>query len=309
MKFNRETFLNHGTKAVLASMGVILPFIKGVKDYGDIEVKEHDQTLVTAVDRMSEDAASEILIKAFPNVPIIREEGGISSVNPDATWIKWFDGLDGTNIFTLGGATPTVILSAYDLVKKQLVGCIVGEPSTGRVWSATSGSGCDMDAYNYLWDDGRYSSLPLTRKKCQAWDGEVEKGTVMIDISHGFTRGKGENKRQLMTEDNMDKFLRNVRSRTKVLLLGSNGINHALVANGNKGMAGCISTAMGGPWDTPTLLSAEAGGFGRAFRVTSDRKLEEADFLDPEAYDMVIVSGSKRTLDFLSACLTKSFEC
>lgn len=291
MDFNTEKFLEVGKQAVWASMQVIRPYILGQKDYGDIEIKEHDQTLVTAVDRMSEEAATPILQKAFPDIPIIREEGG-TTLEKAAPWIMWFDGLDGTNLFTIGGSGSTVILVAYDCINKEQLGAIVGEPSTGRIWSACINTGCTRQVE---------SNICL----CKAWNNEKFEGkTVLLDVSHGFPRGKGEKKRQILTEKNMDLLLKNLRTKVKVLLLGSNGLHHALVANGNQGMIGCITTAMGGPWDTPTLLGVEAGGFGQSFRMSPDRKLIEQDVLDPESYDMAIMAGSQPALDFLSDCLS-----
>lgn len=291
MEFNAEKFLEFGTEAVLASMKVIRPYILGLKDVGAIEIKKHDKTLVTAVDRMSEEAATPLLQKAFPGVPIVREEGGATLAEDGASWIMWYDGIDGTNLFTIGGSGSTVILCAYDRTKKKLVGTIVGEPSTGRIWSACAGAGCTRQVEN--------KTFP-----CNIWSNENFKdSTILLDVSHGFPRGKDENKRWILTEDNMDLLLRKLRTKVKVLLLGSNGLHHALVANGNPGMVGCITTAMGGPWDTPTLLGTEAGGFGRGFQMSPKRKLIERNVLDPESYDMAIMAGSEKALDFLSDCL------
>lgn len=287
-------FLTVGTQAVLASMNIIKPFILGLKDYGDIEVKEHDGTLVTAVDPMSERAATDVFQKAFPDIPLIREEQGVNIEKSDSPVIVWFDGLDGTNAFTLGCSTPTVIMTAYDRNRKIIIGSIVGEPSTGRIWSASTSTDCKLQVFE--------NGMMIKEKICRTWNGDYENKTVFIDVSHGFTRGKGVDRRQIITEEQMDNLLKSLRSKMKVIILGSNGINHALVANGNSGMVGTITTAMGGQWDVPTILGIEAGGSGQGFSINNG-KLEEQNVLDPESYDIAIMANNSRSLEFLSNCV------
>jgi fructose-1,6-bisphosphatase/inositol monophosphatase family enzyme len=303
--FDPQKFQEAGVKAILASMMLVRPFVLGLKEYGDIEVKKHDDSLVTLVDSASEGVGIPILQTAFPDVPIICEESGVTRENPDSTWEMWMDGIDGTNAFTLGSSTPTIIICAYDRQKKQLVGCVVGEPSTGRIWSACTGLGCHLNIYEM---SASVSNL-LKTQTCRVWDGDFAGKTVLIDVSHGFTRGKGDNKRQILTDANINILFRNLQNKKiKVLILGSNGLNHALVANGNSGMVGCITTAMGGPWDTPTLLGIEAGGYGCGIRINNDRTLSETGILDPLSYDIAIAAGSQRALDFLSECVLNCVE-
>lgn len=299
--FDLQKFQEVGVKAILASMTLVHPFILSLKKYGDIEVKKHDDSLVTLVDSASENIAIPMLQTAFPDIPIICEESGVTLENPSSTWEIWMDGIDGTNAFTLGSATPTIIICAYDRQKKQLVGCIVGEPSTGRVWSACAGFGCRLDVFQI----SNYTNPYLLKTNmCRVWDGDFAGKTVFIDVSHGFTRGKGDNKRQILTDININALSKNLQNKKiKVLILGSNGLNHALVANGNPGMIGCITTAMGGPWDTPTLLGIEAGGYGCGIKINNDRTLSKAGILNPLSYDIAIVAGNQTALDFLSNCV------
>lgn len=81
---------------------------------------------------------------------------------------------------------------------------------------------------------------------------------------------------------------------------GSNGVHHAIVANGNDTVVGAITTAQGGPWDCGGALTVlGAGGAAKGLRVTSDRWFEECDPLNPLDYDILVVANSDDTLDRL----------
>ena len=110
MNFDATKFQKVGIKAVRSSMAIIRPYFMG-KAIGEAKVKSRDKTLLTKVDRQSEDAGFKVLRKSFPDAPIVREEGGLSDGSAD--WKIWYDPIDGTRAFIIGAPTSTVICAAY----------------------------------------------------------------------------------------------------------------------------------------------------------------------------------------------------
>jgi histidinol-phosphatase len=87
----------------------------------DVETKG-DDTPVTRADREAEVVIRETIQRFFPDHAILGEEHGLSSGNPDFTWIV--DPIDGTNSFIHG-------VPLYGAV----VGCRVrGEPRVGAIY-------------------------------------------------------------------------------------------------------------------------------------------------------------------------------
>lgn len=295
-EFDSEKFKRVSVEAVLASMEVIRPFVIGLKGIGDIQIKGGQGTsyevlkIQTVVDKKSEDVGKEILQGEFPNIPFVGEETGVTGKGGNIEF--WYDPLDGTAPFTIGAPTSTVICAAYDKINKRLLAVTIGEPAYRRIWTATDGNGCNLMVYNHKSD-------LIHSKKCQVWEGDVNKGTcVFCDFTQGFARDNG--KRQILTDAQAARLNDLLGRKTRLQLYGSNGIHQALVANGNEKVVGAITTAMGGSWDAAgALLVKEAGGAGAAFQMTKERKLIFADPLDPMGYDILVVANNRKTLEFL----------
>lgn len=294
-------------RAMLASMEVVRDYQRGVRKRSDATKVKLDGTFVTGVDADSGLAARPHLSNLPPNYAIKSEdvEGRESSVKTNELLE---DSLDGTDGFLLGLPTPTVIMADYDSVMHRLTGCWIGLPATGQVWSASKGSGPVLMSRYADWKGHTLTACMPTK----VWEGPMDrKSAVFLDVSHGFARDGG--KREILSGDNSARLLANLSRKTKILIPGSNGLMHALVANGGEGLAGGITTAMGGEWDAAGVyLVLRAGGFARAFRVHTHPKelcrksLTEANPLDPYAYDIVAFGNSKETVDVLVDALNAS---
>jgi len=294
--FNQENFETASLEAIIASFKQIRPFLLNQQDVGKIETKP-DDTLLTIADRLSENAGFEILRHHFPDVPIIREESGLSDGSAD--WQIWYDPLDGTAPFTIGAPTSTVICAAYDTINKSLLSVAIGEPAYKRIWVATKNNGCWL----IILDDNYNIQAKLPKK---VWDGNLSSSTaVFLDLTRGFARDKGQ--RQILSNTQMKTLVASLSLETRLQLYGSNGLHQALVANGNEKVVGGITTAMGGPWDVAgALLIEEAGGKCQAWRFTTDGQITSADCLDPLSYDILVYANNATTLAFLRHCLNST---
>ncbi|MDP2651221.1 MAG: inositol monophosphatase family protein [bacterium] len=268
-----------GMKVVRENQGGHLP--------SDAEIKD-DKTLVTVTDHKSEEAILNILQANFTDIQVWGEESGVSGGIGDIVFL--IDPLDGTRAFANGMATSTVIVAVYDIKKNEVIATVIGEPATGKIWSAF---GKMATWHEYL---GTNRVDP-----CRVWPGELsEQTTVFLDVSHGFTR-KG---RQILTDEQFARLFAKLNGQMKLAIPGSNGLIQALVANGGQKVVGSITTAIGGPWDVCGVkLVLNAGGAARAFSAipltTGDTGLEEKDPLDVMSYDILICGNSKRTVDDL----------
>jgi fructose-1,6-bisphosphatase/inositol monophosphatase family enzyme len=294
MPFDNERFLSTAVSAARASCAVICNQLLAGQVI-QATTKVFDGTLVTEADHASERAALAILRREFPDVPILREEGGLSDGNED--WIIWIDPLDGTSAFTLRMPTSTVIIAAYHLAEKRLLATVVGEPAYERIWCAGENGPCQF--------------VPLlgNSSPCHVWQGDLSlKSTVFVDISHSFRRKTaGGVTKELLSVQGVQHLFTALIPQTKVLLPGSNGLNHALVANGGQNAAGAITTAMGGPWDVAgVLLVVRAGGACRAFNLEPSRSLTEVDPLDPLAYDFLVCGNNQTTAGVLVDALQRA---
>lgn len=286
--------------AMAASMRVVRNYqLRNKTRQGATKTKK-DDTFVTIVDRESGEAAMKHL-RQLPNRYEIKAEDVDGRDNSSATNVILSDNVDGTNAMLIDLATSTVIIADYDKSKRQIVSCIIGEPVRATTWLATPQQATVRHQFK---EDG---SGVMEPKITSVWQGELsQKATIFLDISHGFARENGT--RQVSTDATMARLFAELIPQTKILLPGSNGLMHALVANGGEGLAGGITTAMGGEWDAAGVyLVLRAGGVARAFRMSSDRKLIEADPLDPYAYDMVAFGNNERTVNKLVDALHASY--
>ena len=83
-------------------------------------------------------------------------------------------------------------------------------------------------------------------------------------------------------------------------MTGSNGLHHALVAQGNDKMAGAVTSAIGGPHDVCGVkLVLDAGGYARAFQIIESREFVEKPAEAIEDYDILVLGNNQDTVDEL----------
>ncbi len=240
-----------------------------------------DSTIVTSADRASDEAGKNKLRK-IQNVAIHGEESGVEG---EGDIVIYLDPLDGSMPYTMGAMTSTVITAAVERKSGKVLYCLVGDPSSERVWSAEIGGVCESS----------FMSRPV-----HVCDGVLDrKSRVFIDSYPGFTK----NGRTILSTAQLNALHTCIQEKSGMLMLGSNGLHHALVANGGKGAVGAITTAIGGPWDVcPVLLVLAAGGFARAFAQTTEG-LVEKNPLCVASYDIVITGNTEGTVNTLAEYL------
>ena len=240
-----------------------------------------DSTIVTPTDKRSDKAGKDYLRKIFSvarkKVSIHGEESGNEG---EGDLVVYLDGLDGSKPFAVGAITSTVIAACYDKKLRQVVSCVVGEPANKRAWSSFG------------------SNL-------KTWKGDLgKKNVVFVDSYPGFTRGG----KTIFTNAQYHALHEDLFTNWNPLMLGSNGLHHALVAQGNELSAGAITTAIGGPWDVcPVWLVLKAGGTAYAWEVV-DGHLEERDPLDVTSYDILVTGGSELVAKRLAATVRQVFS-
>jgi fructose-1,6-bisphosphatase/inositol monophosphatase family enzyme len=276
-------------------MKVIRPFQLGLVSIQELEQKG-DSTLLSAVDLASEAAAKDVLSARFPEVPIIGEEGGLSSV-ASHRYRFMVDPIDGTRPFLNGSPSSTVITSLFNHESGRFEATTIAEPVSGRLWTADGARNLRtiIDV-----ESGEPVSEPVATS---TWDGDFrDNGTVLIDHMQAFSRQSG--KRPILGNADVVRLFGGLQDSLAINSYGSNGLHHALVANGGARMAGAITTAMGGEWDTAGAVNVlSAGGVAEGFRMSDDRALESADPLEPYSYDMLVTANNQETLDFLRNAL------
>ncbi|HSX00910.1 MAG TPA: inositol monophosphatase family protein [Candidatus Saccharimonas sp.] len=306
-------FRTSAIRAVLASMKVVRPYQMGLADISEVQIKD-DLSVVTLVDKLSEEAAVRELKADFPHLRVLREESGWSE---ETTYIQvWFfatvDPVDGTVPLSVGAPTSTVIIALYDRLVRQIVLMVIGQPATGLVWWADQ-TDCERLAFGLQLD-----GPPQSVSTCRVWPGSFDqKAVVLIENFRTFTRTvptEPPTKRLVWSDQGLQGLLSSLQSRMAIQNYGSNGLHHVLVADGDKGdnspagLAGGITTAIGGWWDCGGILAVlSAGGAACGYWVTDDRRLERRDPLDPLSYDFVVYANSQRSLDVLCSAVETAF--
>jgi fructose-1,6-bisphosphatase/inositol monophosphatase family enzyme len=263
-----------------------------------VEVKS-DSTIVTPADRASEKVGKEILRKIsalYPSVSVHGEESGVEG-RGDGDIVIYLDPLDGSMPYAVGSGTSTVIVAVSDKKTGKVLYCFVGEPQSGKVWRAANGGSCESAYFEY---GVSIVFQNMAWVQSTAYQGVLDgKSRVFIDSYPGFTKGG----RVILRTEQLNALHARIQEKSGMLMLGSNGLHHALVANGGNGAVGAITTAIGGPWDVcPVLLVLSAGGFARAFTQTPEG-LAERDPLCVAEYDIVISGNTEETVNTLTGYL------
>lgn len=280
-----------GVRAVAESMRILRPYQTLDLGLDDVQTKEND-TLVTCADYASDAAAQEFL--RLLAIPIASEDTLCQQGVIESNRVLLVDSLDGTGAFAARIPTSTVIVACYNRRRSQVEVCVIGAPSMKTIWWATrDASGLFKRGMGKLGLDGFH----FIASSFSVWQGFLKsRPTVFLDVSHGFEHDS----HQCFTDGQIADLFAGLNRRTKVLLPGSNGLMHALVATGGEKLAGGVTTALGGPWDAcGILLVLAAGGVARAFQVNAERELDEKDPLDVLSYDLVVFGNSQETVDWL----------
>ena len=303
--FNNADFASMIKEALPASGRYIRDAILGNINLSDYLIKG-DNTAVTAVDKKSQDIALPIIKKYFPNARINQEESKVDSGNLDADIIIYHDPLDGTKGFLIGGPTPTVIIAAYDKKNKEFLATATMEPATGRIWQSYKNDGATLSLYSYALRQHQESSYQSIRVN----NAPLKNGTVLVDVGHAFARTTPTGVKQILTQDNRRDLSNNIESLdAKEYSFQTNGGHYALVSTGRPSLVGCITTAIGGPYDIAGMLHVkEAGGAIRSFTITNRILSALENPMDIANTDIVIAANTEENLEKLTSAVRKSFN-
>nr|WP_244515370.1 inositol monophosphatase family protein [Actinopolyspora xinjiangensis] len=108
---------------------------------GVVATKSTETDVVTAADRAVEKLIRERLSELRPGEPVLGEEEGGAAAEDGLRWVV--DPIDGTVNYLYGYPNYAVSIAAQ-LDGASLAGAVV-EPCSGRVWSAASGRGAELD--------------------------------------------------------------------------------------------------------------------------------------------------------------------
>ncbi|PRW65056.1 inositol monophosphatase family protein [Actinopolyspora mortivallis] len=113
----------------------------GVVTEGTVDTKSTETDVVTAADRAVERLIRQRLEELRPGDPVLGEEEGGTHEQEGLQWVV--DPIDGTVNYLYGHPNYAVSV-AVQRNGTSLAGAVV-EPRTGRVWSAASGHGAELD--------------------------------------------------------------------------------------------------------------------------------------------------------------------
>lgn len=169
--------------AVVAGMRLIREAQLTPQTTGSAKVKKGDLTIVTPTDKQVE-AVMHGLLRDIPGTRFVGEEGETSG---EGDLVLMVDPLDGTRPFAIRLATSTVIATAVH-PDRGVVIVVVGDPATGRIWTATEGQETDLSVYDF-------GSMTQTEPKVtRVWSGSLggkRQAVVFTDHSLGFSRFRG----------------------------------------------------------------------------------------------------------------------
>jgi fructose-1,6-bisphosphatase/inositol monophosphatase family enzyme len=286
-------------------MTVFAGYQSGLQTISDVGIKAGDESLATIVDREIEKMVLGDLSRAIPNVPVFGEEGGRTRGGDQ--YYMYIDPVDGTREMTTETALSVIIVALMkgdvNTMSKAdwLVGVVIAEPSTGRIWSAERGGGCSK------WV-ACSNGEPQLLGPCHVWEGPISRQTsVFFDSSQGGINVRDPKHPYPLLTDSQNAHLYGLlNAETHVRVLGPNGQIEALVANGARGVAGSMSLHLGWPWDAAgALLVSEAGGAVLAYEVT-DAGLTPVNPFQPNSYSFLVCANNAYNVGWLAQQLEET---
>jgi myo-inositol-1(or 4)-monophosphatase len=136
-----QTYALHLKTAIEAATAAGQLIREGFGQAVNIRAKSNARDLVTEVDTRSQETIIDILKKAFPEIPILAEEGEREIPNADMMWVV--DPLDGTTNFTRGIELFTVAICLS--VNRAPVAAVVYHPLLDHLYTAEIGQGAYLN--------------------------------------------------------------------------------------------------------------------------------------------------------------------
>jgi fructose-1,6-bisphosphatase/inositol monophosphatase family enzyme len=297
-EFSAHQFRETAKEALAVSSTYIRDVILGNVDLSHYLTKG-DKTAVTMIDKKSQELAKPIILRDLSNYRLNQEESNEEEGNFNSRIVIYHDPLDGTGGFLMGAPTPSVILAAYDSVKKQVLAVGTMEPTTGRLWFSANGEGAWLNRFDYQTEKWLSTDGEPIRVNQQ----DIQGSHVLVDVSHPFSRLGGT--KPILYTGGCRALTTSLESKgAKVASFYTNGGHYALVASGRPTLVGNITTAIGGPFDVAGLLHVvEAGGVAQCYEISNKDGLRNLQWLsktqDIELADIVIAANNPQNLEHL----------
>lgn len=266
--------------------------LKGLEGQNS-NIKPNDGSFLTPTDLTSEQLAQMVFAKMLPGTEFSGEEGARTKGRGGRR--IGYDPLDGTRPFVVGSPTSTVIGSIYN-PDGCVYGAMIGEPVTGRVFSAFGG----QQTRGRLLDFASGETHVL-REGIRTWNGTLgDKGQVFLDNNQPYGRA---GHRTLLGEqhDQLRSKLRKAGIGT--MDSGSNGAHQLYVASGGDRAAGAITTARGVPEDTSAGAFLVERSGGAVQRLSAVEGVIAPVGRESPDYDMLVAANNERTLAILCEML------
>ena len=234
-KNNKNDILNFILDVFIeTNKNVILPYFKNLKKT-EIDNKLDENDFVTLADKKAEEEISNRLIRSFPDIKIIGEEGFfLNKSNPVKYNEKFYwtvDPIDGTKNYIKGDQNFCSMISLIE--NKKTIAAFIFDPLKNILFYSFLSSGC-------------YTFNLVTQKTKKI---KIKNSSDLIGT--GTSKGFNEQIRQ--------KIIDNFNTKTKRIFIGSAGIEATkLISNEvNFFLHGRVT-----PWDhSPVdLIVREAGG-------------------------------------------------
>ena len=304
-EFSAEKFLEVSQEALSQSAVHIRKAMLGYVDAPEYKKKE-DKSILTPTDVISQNIARPIILEGLPDIRLVQEESDKDLGNLESEVYGYFDPLDGSRPFLMGGVTSTNILGLWDSKNKEILAVSTMEPMSGRFWHSTKGKGTYLSVYDYTtgeFDEGRQLHVS---------DQEFSGSRVFIDATEGFARkvrGTGE-KRQVFYNQGRRELTNLLQANgANEISFFSNGSHYAVVSLGRPLTAVCITSAIGGPYDITGMLHViESGGVAQCYGIREEggkRGIYEMGQNIKDA-DLAVAANTQKNLDMVAGILNKA---
>lgn len=229
---------------------------------GQVDTKSSATDVVTAADTAAERLARRLLAQWRPGEPVLgEEEGGAGAPSGSLCWVV--DPIDGTVNYLYG--LPWYAVSVAVQRDGHSLAAAVGQPATGRVWSAARGCGADCDGVALRVNDATQLELSL--------------------IGTGFSYRPERRARQAAMVAGMLPRIRDLRR------VGAAALDLCSVASG--WLDGFVEHGLHRwDWAAGVLIAAEAGALVRLPQQGSDLLLAAAPGIAEQLAALAVQCGA-----------------